>query len=177
MVNIRKRYICAIWPSKRIWYVLYMFLYSFFFSFASVYRGCTFNGSVMRQSLVSPSPQGRGIAGLFYFSIFKALLKALHCGAKFVVKSLLNAPAPWLTIMTINKWPKSFWISFPSFPLSHGGVNETLQLAQWFQRIYKYIVQSITQKYKRYRLETSLVDIYRWGEVQCTRTVPLLRII
>ena len=112
----------AIWPSKRTWFVLYMFLYSFF-SFASVYRGCTFNGSVLRQSLVSPSPQGRGIAGLFYFSIFKALLKALHCGAKFVVKSLLNAPAPWLTIMTINKWPKSFWISFPSFPLSLGGVT------------------------------------------------------
>ena len=44
--------------------------------------------------LYPPSPQGRGIEGLFYFSIFKALLKALHCGAKFVVKSLLNAPAP-----------------------------------------------------------------------------------
>ena len=112
----------AIWPSKITWFVLYMFLYSFF-SFASVYRGCTFNGSVMRQSLVSPSPQGRGIAGLFHFSIFKALLKAQHCGAKFEVKSLLNAPAPWLTIMTINKWPKSFWISFPSFPLSYGGVT------------------------------------------------------
>ena len=38
--------------------------------------------------------------------------------------------------------------------------HETLQLAKWFQRIYKYILQSITQKYKRYRLETSLVDIY-----------------
>ena len=39
--------------------------------------------------LYPPPPRGRGIAG-FNFSIFKAL----HSGAKFVVKSLLNVPAP-----------------------------------------------------------------------------------
>ena len=70
-----------------------MFLYSFL-SFVFVYGGCIFDGSVMRQSFVSPTPSGPGNSGAFYFTIVKALLKALHCGAKFVVKSLLNAPAP-----------------------------------------------------------------------------------
>ena len=49
---------------------------------------------VMHQSFVSPDPSEPGNSGAFNFSIFKALLKALHCGAKFVVKSLINAPAP-----------------------------------------------------------------------------------
>ena len=38
------------------------------------------------------------------------------------------------------------WISFPSFPYPMVVQHENLQLAQWFQRIYEYIVQSITQK-------------------------------
>ena len=49
---------------------------------------------IMQRSYVSPAPWGWGIAGLLYFSNFKALLKALHCGAKFVVKFLLEAPSP-----------------------------------------------------------------------------------
>ena len=49
---------------------------------------------VMQKSFVSPAPWDRGIAELLYFSIFKALLKALHCGAKFVVKFLLEDPSP-----------------------------------------------------------------------------------
>ena len=44
----------------------------------------------MQKSFVSPGP----IAGPLYFSIFKALLKALHCGAKFVVQFLLETPSP-----------------------------------------------------------------------------------
>ena len=40
----------------------------------------------------------------FNFSIFKAPLKALHSGAKIVVKSLLKAPpSRGLTIMKNNK--------------------------------------------------------------------------
>ena len=54
----------------------------------------------MHQSFVSTAPSGPGISGAFNFSIFKAPLKALHSGAKIVVKSLLKAPAlPGLTIV------------------------------------------------------------------------------
>ena len=53
----------------------------------------------MHQSFVVP-----GNSGAFNFSLFKALLNALHCGDKFMVKSLLKAPAPRrLTIMKNNK--------------------------------------------------------------------------
>ena len=42
---------------------------------------------------------GPGNSGAFNFSNFKAR----HCGGRFVVKSLLKAPAPWrLTIMWNN---------------------------------------------------------------------------
>ena len=49
---------------------------------------------VIHQSFVAPAPSGPRNSGAFNFSIFKVLLKALHCRAKFVVKSLLKAPAP-----------------------------------------------------------------------------------
>ena len=49
---------------------------------------------VMHQSFVTPAPSRPRNSGAFNFSIFKALLKALHCRAKFVVKSPLKAPAP-----------------------------------------------------------------------------------
>ena len=45
----------------------------------------------MHQSFVSPAPLGPGKSGAFNFSIFKALVKARHGGARFVVKSLLKA--------------------------------------------------------------------------------------
>ena len=38
----------------------------------------------MHQSFVAPAPLGPRISGAFNFSIFKALLKALHCRANFV---------------------------------------------------------------------------------------------
>ena len=40
---------------------------------------------VMHQSFVAPAPLGPRNSGAFNFSIFKALLKALHCRAKFVI--------------------------------------------------------------------------------------------
>ena len=49
---------------------------------------------LMHQSFVAPAPSGPRNSGAFNFSFFKALLKALHCRAKFVVKSPLKAPAP-----------------------------------------------------------------------------------
>ena len=59
---------------------------------------------IMHQSFVIPAPTGPGISGAFNFSVFKALLNALHCGDKFMVKSLLKAPAPRrLKIMKNNK--------------------------------------------------------------------------
>ena len=43
-----------------------------------------------------------------------------------------------------------------------------------FLSVLHNFVQSITQNYKRYQHETSLVDWTRWGEVQCTRTINSL---
>ena len=72
----------------------------------------------MHQSFVSTAPLGPGISGAFNFSIFKAPLKALHSGAKIVVKSLLKAPAlPGLTIMKNNKRPESFEFTFLAYPI------------------------------------------------------------
>ena len=59
---------------------------------------------IMHQSFVSPAPPGPGNGGAFNFSFFKARVKARHCRARFVVKSLLKAPAPQrLTIMWNNR--------------------------------------------------------------------------
>ena len=41
--------------------------------------------------------------GAFNVSFFKVLLKGLHCGARFIVKSLLNAPAPTNDLNHLNK--------------------------------------------------------------------------
>ena len=71
----------------------------------------------MHQSVVSTAPSGPGISGAFNFSIFKAPLKALHSGAKIVVKSLLKAPpSRGLTIMKNNEWPESFEL-FLAYPI------------------------------------------------------------
>ena len=60
---------------------------------------------LLHQSFVSPAPIGPGNSGAFNFSIFKALVKARHCGVRFVVKSLVKAPAPrGLNIMGDNCW-------------------------------------------------------------------------
>ena len=48
----------------------------------------------MHQSFIVPAPKGPGNSGAFNFSVFKALLNALHCGDKFMVKSQLKAPNP-----------------------------------------------------------------------------------
>ena len=58
--------------------------------------------SIMHQSFVTPAPPGPGNSGAFNFSLFKARLKARHCRARFVVKSLLKAPAPWMLTITWN---------------------------------------------------------------------------
>ena len=70
--------------------------------------------TLMHQSFVSTP----GISGAFNFSIFKAPLKALHPGAKIVVKSLLKAPpSRGLTIMKNNKWPELFELTFLTYPI------------------------------------------------------------
>ena len=53
-----------------------------------------YTDSIMHQSFVSMAPPGPGNSGAFIFSIFKALLKARQCKVRYVVKSLLKAPAP-----------------------------------------------------------------------------------
>ena len=68
----------------------------------------------MHQSFVSTAPSGPGISGAFNFSIFKAPLKALHSGAKLVVKSLLKAPA--LPGTDNNEEQQMTWIIWIIFP-------------------------------------------------------------
>ena len=68
---------------------------------------------MMHQSFVSTAPSGPGISGAFNFSIFKALLKALHSGAKIVVKSLLKAPARGADNNEEQQMTWIIWINFP----------------------------------------------------------------
>ena len=44
----------------------------------------------MHQSFVLPATKGPGNSGAFNFLVFKALLNALHCRDKFMVKSLVH---------------------------------------------------------------------------------------
>ena len=71
-----------------------------------------YDTKIMHQSFTIPAPRGRGIVGLLTFQFSNLFLKrlsfgskgALHCGAKFVVKSPPNAPHPLgLTMMNNNK--------------------------------------------------------------------------
>ena len=71
----------------------------------------------MHQSFVSTAPSGPGISGAFNFSIFKAPLKALHSGAKIVVKSLLKAPPPGADNSEDNKRPESFELTFLAYSI------------------------------------------------------------
>ena len=73
---------------------------------------------LMHQSFVSTAPSGLGISGAFNFSIFKAPLKALHSGAKLVVKSLLKAPAPSGTDNNEEQQRhESFELTFLAYPI------------------------------------------------------------
>ena len=85
----------------------------------------------MHQSFVAPAPN----SGAFNFSIFKALLKALHCRTKFMVKSLLKAPAPggWQNLKKEQQLTWIIWINFLPYPVVVPR-ELCLQLAQWFQR-------------------------------------------
>ena len=70
----------------------------------------------MHQSFVVLAPMGPGNSGAFNFSVFKALLNALHCGDKFMVKSLLKAPAPpggWQYWRTTNDLDHLIKLSSP----------------------------------------------------------------
>ena len=48
--------------------------------------------SIMHQSFVVMANTGPGNSGAFNFLVLKALLNALHCQDKFMVKSLLKVP-------------------------------------------------------------------------------------
>ena len=56
------------------------------------------SSDLMHHSFVVPAPMGPENNGAFNFSVFKALLNALHFGDKFMVKSLLKATPRRLTI-------------------------------------------------------------------------------
>ena len=70
-------------------------------------------GSYYAPVICIHGPSGPGISGAFNFSIFKAPLKALHSGAKIVVKSLLKAPGT--DVMKNNKWPELFELTFLAY--------------------------------------------------------------
>ena len=63
--------------------LIYFYLLQFMEDVPLMVRLCT-------SDLYHWPPSGPGNGGALNFSFFKALLKALHCGAKFVVKSVLN---------------------------------------------------------------------------------------
>ena len=80
-------------------------------------------------------------SGAFNFSVFKVLLNALHCGDKFMVKSLPKAPAPTEVdnneeqqmTLTIWKKKKKKKKKKPFFPYPKEVPHKTwLKLAQWF---------------------------------------------
>ena len=74
---------------------------------------------IMHLSFVVPAPTGTGNSAAFNFSVFKALLNALHCGDTFMVKSLLKGHAPPEVDKNVGQqmtW--AIWINF--LPLSHG---------------------------------------------------------
>ena len=72
---------------------MYTFQLYIKYIFISYLLNKIYNMAIMHQSFEAPAPSGPRNSGAFNFSIFKALLKALHCRAKFVVKSPLKAPA------------------------------------------------------------------------------------
>ena len=73
------------------------------------YTGDQLNERCDLQNACAPNiyihgPRRPGNSGTFNFSKFKALVKVQPCGAKFLVKTLLKAPALWgLTIMRNDK--------------------------------------------------------------------------
>ena len=77
---------------------------------------------IMHQSFVVLAPTGPGNSRAFNFSVFKALLNALHCGDKFMIKSLLKAPAPPPPAADNNEEQQMTWTIWINFlPLSYGG--------------------------------------------------------
>ena len=46
------------------------------------------------ESYVSTAPPGPGNSGIFNFLVFKALLKARHCGVRFLLKYLPRTRVP-----------------------------------------------------------------------------------
>ena len=87
----------------------------------------------MHQSFVVPGP---GNSGAFNFSVFKALLNALHCGDKFIIKSLLKSPRPpEIDNNEEQQMTWTIWINF--LPLSHGGSTLNLAFSCFREDIWK----------------------------------------
>ena len=103
------------------------------------------NFGFMHQSFESPAPSGPRNSGAFNFSISKALLKALHCGATFVVKAPRKAPAPrgWQYSNEEQQMTGIIWINF--LPLSHCG--STWNLASFGPIVSKKILNIHTSTY------------------------------
>ena len=90
--------------------------------------------ALMHQSFETPIPTETGNSGCFNFSVYKALINALHCGHIFV-KSLLKAPARWGVCVWggggrgDNKEQQmnwSIWINFLNLPLESSSWNMAL---------------------------------------------------
>ena len=107
----------------------------------------------MHQSFVSTAPSGPGISGAFNFSIFKAPLKALHSGAKLVVKFLLKAPAlPGTDNNEEQQMPESFELTFLAYPIV---IPHKLWLhgSSGFRENFEHIHIHITQAHRYFLYE------------------------
>ena len=128
----------------------------------------------MHQSFVFTAPSGPGISGAFNFSIFKAPLKALHSGAKIMVKSLLKAPpSRGLTIMKNSKWPESFELTFLAYPIL---IPHTLWL-HWpcsFREIFEHThihrhIHTFTRKSSVLNIPSMYMPLHNTTAASCSR--------
>ena len=88
----------------------------------------------MHQSFVVLVPTGPGnSAAINFFRFLKALLNALHCGDKFMVKSLLKAPPSPRPVFFIA-WNSLFSVEKVNLYLVHAKRSGLLDTAK-FKRI------------------------------------------
>ena len=74
----------------------------------------------MHHSFVVQAPMGLGKSRVFNFSVFKALLNTLHCGDKFMVKSLQKAPPLEVDSNEEQQMTWTIWINPWRFHMKFG---------------------------------------------------------
>ena len=93
-----------------------------------------FHVHVLHQSFVVPAPTGPGNSR--GKALLNALLNALHCGDKFMVKSLLKAPAPYPMEV-----PHELWLLLLLPILGPGSSNES----NWSCGTWAWRIKTVSQ--------------------------------